>query len=87
MRQQHRITRTVGTTAAAAALAIGGITLAGGAAQADTQTTPAAAPAVVESVAPTSVLSALINGPLIEGPLLDLGGLLNDLRIGQFQNK
>lgn len=27
----------------------------------------------------------LINGPLVDGPLLDLGGLLNGLQLGQFQ--
>lgn len=27
----------------------------------------------------------LINGPLIEGPLLNLGDTLSDLQIGQFQ--
>ncbi|EXF25616.1 hypothetical protein BG28_12665 [Nesterenkonia sp. AN1] len=27
----------------------------------------------------------LINGPLIEGPLLNLGDTLTDLQIGQFQ--
>lgn len=27
----------------------------------------------------------LINGPVLEGPLLDLGGLLNGLQLGQFQ--
>ncbi|MBE1514728.1 hypothetical protein [Nesterenkonia halotolerans] len=27
----------------------------------------------------------LINGPLVDGPLLDLGNTLSDLQIGQFQ--
>ncbi|VXB14459.1 hypothetical protein [Citricoccus sp. K5] len=27
----------------------------------------------------------LINGPLVDGPLLDVGGLLNGLQLGQFQ--
>ncbi|NUL48238.1 hypothetical protein F7P69_23965 [Cellulosimicrobium funkei] len=27
----------------------------------------------------------LINGPVLEGPLLDLGGLLNGQQLGQFQ--
>lgn len=40
---------------------------------------------------PTSLTQAvvagltLINGPLLEGPLLDVGGLLNGLQLGQFQ--
>lgn len=87
MRQQHRITRTLVTGAAAAALAVGGISVAGGAAQADSHSAPLATPAVTEAIAPSPLLASLINGPLIDGPLLDLGGLLNDLRIGQFQNK
>ncbi|GEK80347.1 hypothetical protein ABA31_16980 [Agrococcus baldri] len=35
----------------------------------------------------TSILStlALITGPLISGPLVDVGGILNALQIGQFQ--
>lgn len=35
----------------------------------------------------TTILSglALITGPLITGPLVDFGGILNALQIGQFQ--
>lgn len=29
--------------------------------------------------------SALINGPLVQGPLLDFGGVLNSPQTGQFQ--
>jgi hypothetical protein len=29
--------------------------------------------------------NALIEGPLVNGPLIDVGGILNFLRIGQFQ--
>lgn len=33
----------------------------------------------------TQLTSALIEGPLIQGPLIDFGGILNFLQIGQFQ--
>ncbi|ACZ21845.1 hypothetical protein Sked_19200 [Sanguibacter keddieii DSM 10542] len=31
------------------------------------------------------IWTALIEGPLIQGPLIDFGGILNFLQIGQFQ--
>lgn len=31
------------------------------------------------------LMTALIEGPLVQGPLVDVGGVLNALRIGQFQ--
>ncbi|WP_313817881.1 hypothetical protein [Citricoccus sp.] len=47
--------------------------------------------ALITGAPPVSLTQAvvagltLINGPLVDGPLLDLGGLLNGLQLGQFQ--
>ncbi|GMA31340.1 hypothetical protein GCM10025875_13320 [Litorihabitans aurantiacus] len=34
---------------------------------------------------PVEMWNALIEGPLVQGPLVDIGGILNFLQIGQFQ--
>ncbi len=69
----QKSTRTLSALTAAAALTIGGIAVGGSASvAADVPTS-------------TSHQAALIDGPLIAGPLLDLGGILNALQIGQFQ--
>lgn len=33
----------------------------------------------------TQLMTALVEGPLVQGPLIDFGGILNALQIGQFQ--
>lgn len=68
--------RTLITVTIGAGMAVGATLLTGG-------------PASAASLDPGTATSAagLISGPLIDGPLVDLGDLLGigDIRLGQFQ--
>ena len=66
-------TRILSTATVAVELTLGGV--------ATNATAANAAEAPTTSVATPT----LIQGPLVQGPLIDLGGILNALRIGQFQ--
>lgn len=76
-----KTTRTMSAAAMTAALAIGGVAIGGPAAM-------ASEPSSVGMHSTTTTpqpQSALIEGPLVQGPLVDVGGILNFLQIGQFQ--
>ncbi|KTR83933.1 hypothetical protein [Leucobacter chromiiresistens] len=71
-------TRTIASISTATALCLGTVALTAGPASA-TELAPASPAATSQAD------GSLITGPLIDGPLIDLGGILNSLRIGQFQ--
>ncbi|MFC7430029.1 MULTISPECIES: hypothetical protein [unclassified Agrococcus] len=85
----QKTTRAMSGAVAAAALTVTGLAIGGPAAMASDGTSAAAsssyAAGLTSSDAATTSSPALIQGPLITGPLVDVGGILNFLQIGQFQ--
>lgn len=70
-------TRIVPMVLVTAALAIGG--------SATASTAVAAEPGHETTPVRSSESRALIDGPLVEGPVLDIGGVLDTVQLGQFQ--
>ncbi|EYT65340.1 hypothetical protein BIU95_06080 [Curtobacterium sp. MCBA15_007] len=66
-------TRILSTATIAVALTLGGLA------------TNATAANAAEDTSTNATSPALIQGPLVQGPLIDIGGILDSLRIGQFQ--